>query len=75
MQEIENCMIHIGLAIRQEMVSQRRSVAWLAEELCYDRSSVYKMLHRESMDSYTLFRISQLLSMNFFKYYTDELGF
>lgn len=69
------CMVHIGSVIRQEMINQRRPVSWLAEELCCDRSTVYKMLHRESVDSYTLFRISQLLSVNFFKYYTEELGF
>ena len=67
-------MVHIGLLIEQELRRQRRSVSWFARELYCDRTNVYKLFRKESIDTLLLFRISTVLSHDFFKYYTDEFS-
>lgn len=66
-------MIHIGQVIKEELHNQDHTVAWLAEELCCDRTNIYKLFRRKSIDTNLLFRISRILSHNFFKYYTEWL--
>ena len=67
-------MVHIGQLIEQELRRQRRSVSWFARELYCDRTNVYKLFRKESIDTLLLYRISMVLSHDFFKYYTDELS-
>ena len=52
---------------------QRRPAAWLAQEICCDRTNVYKIFHRASIDTELLLRISNVLKRNFFDVYTDRL--
>ena len=70
---IVGLMVHIGRLIEQELRRQRRSVSWFARELYCDRTNVYKLFHKESIDTMLLYRISMVLSHDFFQYYTDEL--
>ena len=56
----------------EELRRQRRSVSWFARELYCDRTNVYKLFRKESIDTLLLFRISTVLSHDFFKYYTEE---
>ena len=70
---IVGLMVHIGHLIEQELRRQRRSVSWFARELYCDRTNVYKLFHKESIDTMLLYRISVVLSHDFFQYYTDEL--
>ena len=70
---IVGLMVHIGHLIEQELRRQRRSVSWFAKELYCDRTNVYKLFHKESIDTMLLYRISVVLSHDFFQYYTDEL--
>ena len=65
-------MVHIGQLIEQELRRQRRSVSWFAKELYCDRTNVYKLFRKESIDTLLLYRISCILSHDFFKYYTDD---
>ena len=65
-------MVHIGQLIEQELRRQRRSVSWFAKELYCDRTNVYKLFRKESIDTLLLYRISYVLSHDFFKYYTDD---
>lgn len=65
--------IHIGLMIRQELKYQRRSVAWLAEQVGCDASNAYKILKKKSIDTQQLMRISQILNKDFFSVYTTKL--
>lgn len=58
--------LHIGEMIRQELKLQRRSVAWLAEQLHCNRSNAYKILERKDMDTVLLRRISKALNCDFF---------
>lgn len=66
-------MLHIGYLIEQELRRQRRSAAWLAKELYCDRTNVYKLFKKEDIDTLLLYRISVILSHDFFKYYTEQL--
>lgn len=66
-------MLHIGSIIEQELRRQRRSVSWFAKELCCDRTNVYKLFKKEEVDTRLLYRISVILSHDFFKYYTEQL--
>lgn len=66
-------MIHIGKIIEEEFYRQGRSVSWLAEKLCCDRTNVYKIFKRESIDTALLIRISLALEHNFFIYYIETM--
>lgn len=61
-------MIHIGQLIEQELYRQERSVTWFAQKLYCDRTNVYKIFKRKSIDTELLLRISVILKTDFFKY-------
>lgn len=71
--KIEIFMIHIGKLIENELRRQERSVTWFAKKLCCERTNVYSIFRRESIDTELLLRISQVLKCNFFVYYTQNL--
>lgn len=66
-------MIHIGKIIESELHRQERSVTWFANKLYCDRTNIYKIFKRGSIDSDLLLRISNVLNHNFFNYYLNEL--
>lgn len=66
-------MIHIGKVIEKVLRGQGKTVTWFARSLYCDRTNVYKIFQRESVDSEMLYRISKILSHDFFKYYSKEL--
>ena len=53
--------------IEREMLRQEKSTHWLAQEIHHERSSIYKIYHRESLDVKLLMRISLLLNHDFFE--------
>ena len=65
--------MHIGQIIRQELENQGRSVVWLAKQMSYSRTNIYKIFDRPSIDADVLLRISLVLGVDFFKYYSAEL--
>lgn len=65
-------MVHIGEAIKSELLRQERSISWLARKLYCDRSNVYDIFKRRSIDTDLLLRISLVLKRNFFELYTGE---
>ena len=65
--------MHIGQIIRQELEDQDRSVVWLAKQMSYSRTNIYKIFDRPSIDADVLLRISLVLGVDFFKYYSAEL--
>lgn len=67
-------MIHIGKLIKEELHRQERSITWFANKLCCERTNVYSIFKRESIDTILLFRISLVLHHNFFNYYIQELA-
>ena len=66
-------MIHIGELIEKELHRQERSVTWFANKLYCDRSNVYSIFKRQSIDTDLLLRISLILNYNFFIHYLYEL--
>ena len=52
--------------IEDELRRQDKTVAWLARSICHERSSVYKIFSRKSVDVYLLLKISVLLNHDFF---------
>ena len=67
-------MVHIGKIIEEEFCRQGRSVSWFANKLCCDRTNVYDIFKRQSLDTALLLRISQLLQHNFFQYYVVQIA-
>ena len=65
--------IHIGQEIKKELQVQERSIAWFARKLYCDRSNVYDIFRRRSIDTDLLLRICVILNCNFFKFYNNEL--
>lgn len=66
-------MIHIGLEIKAELERQERSVSWFARKLCCERTNVYSIFKRKSIDTDMLTRISCILQRNFFELYDNEV--
>ena len=66
-------MESIGNLIKQELEKQERSISWLARKLSCDRTKVYRILQKHSIDTYDLARISILLSHDFFADLSNEL--
>ena len=66
-------MINIGSIIEQVFHEQGRSATWFAEQLHCDRTNVYNIFKRESIDTALLVRISNILQHNFLSYYNEEL--
>ncbi len=73
----EDCgiKVHIGTLIGNELRRQRRPAAWLAQEICCDRTNVYKILRKGSIDTELLCRISVALSHDFFAEFQKVCGF
>lgn len=65
--------LHIGCLIKEELVKQERTVSWFARKLCCDRSNVYKIFKRSTIDTELLLRISQIMHYDFFEIYKKEL--
>ena len=61
-----------GKLIEEELHRQERSVTWFANKLYCDRTNTYKIFKRQSIDTELLLRISQVLHVNFFEYYSRE---
>lgn len=63
----------IGKIIEEELRNQERSVVWLSRKLNCNRTNVYKIFNRTSIDTELLLRLSNILKRNFFESYTDRL--
>ena len=59
-------MLNIGQCIKEEMLKQERTMSWLSRKLNRDRSAVYRMLNKNSIDTNTLADIARLLNRDFF---------
>ncbi len=63
----------IGKVIEEELRHQERTVVWLSRRLSCNRTNVYKLFNRSSIDAELLLRISNILKTNLFSYYTNRL--
>lgn len=64
---------HIGCLIKEELERQERSISWFARKLSCDRSNVYRLFQKESIDTSLLLRISLLLKRDFFSCFSDRV--
>lgn len=67
-------MLHIGTLIQEELRRQKRSVSWFARKLFCDRTNVYDIFQRKSIDTELLLRISLILEHEIFRYYTETVA-
>jgi hypothetical protein len=65
--------IDIGLIIRERMSEQGTSTAWLARQVDYDRSNLWKRLQDKHIYPELLLKISIALKTDFFVYYSQYL--
>ena len=63
--------IHIGSLIYDKLKENRRSTSWLAQKLHCDRTNIYKIFKKSSIDTALLLKINLALKIDFFVYYTD----
>lgn len=59
-------MIHIGELIKARLAQVERSPGWLAKKINCDRTNIYKIFQRPSIDTELLARISKALDYDFF---------
>lgn len=59
-------MIHIGELIKARLEQIERSPGWLARRINCDRTNIYKIFQRQSIDTELLARISKALEYDFF---------
>lgn len=64
----------IGLLIKEELNRQERSISWFARKLSCDRSNIYRLFQKESIDTGLLARISLLLNHDFFSDISKHLN-
>lgn len=57
----------IGTIIKEELDKQERSVTWFAKKLSCDRTNVYRIFHKNSIETELLIRISVILNRDFTK--------
>ena len=61
----------IGILIKEELEKQERSITWFARKLSCDRSNIYRLFQKESIDTNLLVRISILLGKVFISVLSD----
>lgn len=64
--------LHIGSRIQQVLKEQGRNVSWFAKQICYERSNVYKLFKRKSIDTDLLIKISEVLGHDFLSEYFGD---
>ena len=65
--------VHVGKMIKEELDRQGRTVVWFARQIYCEKSNVYKMFRRKSIDLDQLMVISSVLDHNFLKDCYEEL--
>ena len=64
---LEQERIHIGTLIRKKMKERGMSVSDFACSLHYERTNIYKIFKRNSIDIELLIRISEILKYDFLR--------
>ena len=64
--------MNIGKRIEEILRKQGKSAAWLATQIPCERTNVYNIFKRKSLDVRLLMRISVILEYDFFKELSEE---
>ena len=67
--------MHIGKCIKQKLIEQGRTTSWLAQQLSYNSTTMYKIYEKSSLDTLMLLRISRIMEYDFFQEFSKELNF
>lgn len=59
--------VHVGNLIHDELRKQGRTVKWLSEKIYCEKSNIYKLFQRKSIDLKQLMMISKALNHNFLR--------
>lgn len=65
--------MHIGNRIQEVMLGKEKSARWLAEQIPCERTNIYKIFRRGSIDTKLLKRMSVILEHDFFKELSAEI--
>ncbi|MBQ5890936.1 MAG: helix-turn-helix transcriptional regulator [Bacteroidales bacterium] len=65
--------LHIGHIIREELRRQGKTNKWFAQELNLNPRTINKLFQKQYIDTAQLLQISEVLNVDFFKYYSDKL--
>ena len=65
---------HIGNIIIQKLKEKDLTIAWLARQVFCNESNFYKKLKNNDVNKELLFHISDILHIDFFIYYSEELN-
>lgn len=63
----------IGELIKNEIEKQERTITWFAQKVGLDRSNVYRLFKKHSVDTALLMRISIVLDFDFFYVLSEEM--
>lgn len=66
--------IHLGTLVRRKMRERGISINEFAEAIHCDRTNVYNIFKRKSMDVQLVVRISNALNYDFLQYYHQEIN-
>jgi hypothetical protein len=66
--------IHIGQSIKQRLIDNGRSIAWLARKVNCDSSNLCKILKCKHIHSELLYQISIALEKDFFALYSPKIA-
>ena len=64
--------MNVGKHIEEILRKQGRSAAWLATQIPCERTNVYNIFKRKSLDVRLLMRIGIILDYDFFKELSEE---
>ena len=64
--------MNIGKHVEEILRKQGRSASWLASQIPCERTNVYNIFKRKSLDVRLLMRISVVLEHDFFKELSEE---
>ena len=65
--------IHIGHKIQKVFEATEHSISWFAKKLNFDRTNIYSIFNRKSIDTDLLFEISEILHYDFFSIYKPQV--
>lgn len=65
--------LHIGECIRSQLSERGLTTAWLARQLGYHRTTLYKLYDKRTIDTGILMHISRAMGYDFFSLYSAEL--
>ena len=68
---MKNQKVRIGELVKEKLIEEGHSAAWLARKVNLDPSNFRRKLRKDSMDTELLIRISNALRYNFFDYFKD----